>query len=87
MIASQRSWLRLSQISPSLPVHYVLADVGRSVLNEEQIKFTIENVPLRSVTRIAGAGHLIPMEKPRELAKAIEKILREEGNSSSKLKL
>lgn len=73
--ASRRAEARLSTLPPTLPVHFVLADVDRSVIPKEQVKKVVGRVKHATETRIGGAGHLIAQEKPRELAEAIAECL------------
>lgn len=75
-VGARRASSRLYDLTPSLPVHFLLADVGRSVLDEPSIEHMLTRVPHATHTRVEGAAHLIAQEKPRETAEGIAKVLR-----------
>jgi pimeloyl-ACP methyl ester carboxylesterase len=75
-VAARRACSRLATLPSSLPVHFVFADVGRSVLSEDEILKMLRFVPHATTARVEGAGHLIAQEKPAGTASEIVKFLR-----------
>ncbi|BGP32440.1 hypothetical protein JCM10296v2_004221 [Rhodotorula toruloides] len=74
-VASRRACARLSLIPPSLPAHFIFADEGRSVLQEDWIEYIQkEAIPHSSASRVE-AGHLVVHEKPDETASRIVDFL------------
>lgn len=74
-VASRRACARLSLIPPSLPAHFIFADEGRSVLQEDWIEFIQkEAIPHSTASRVE-AGHLVVHEKPDETASRIVDFL------------
>ncbi|GAA5877563.1 hypothetical protein JCM8547_007732 [Rhodosporidiobolus lusitaniae] len=75
-VAARRACARLVSLPPTLPVHFIFADVNRSVLSEDII-LHIRNtaVPHATVSRVKGAGHLVVHEKPEETARLIKEVL------------
>ncbi|KAI8984799.1 Alpha/beta hydrolase family-domain-containing protein [Trametes punicea] len=71
---------RLKVICHAMPVHCVFGAINDLVSPKTQVQLVDETVGrrMRSVTRVAGAGHLVVQEKPRELALAIWGILHED---------
>ena len=55
-MAARRACTRLEAIPPSLPVHFIFADEGRSVLNEEILGKMLGLVPHATKARVKGAG-------------------------------
>ncbi|GAA6012026.1 hypothetical protein JCM11491_000143 [Sporobolomyces phaffii] len=87
VVASIRANLRLATLPKSLPVHWIWADEGRSVLPElfiEQI--CKERVPHSAMSRVQGSGHLVVHENPRMTARHIGDFLKKTyAVASSKL--
>lgn len=86
-VGARRASARLYTITPSLPVHFLLADVGRSVLDEPSIAQTLAQIPQATHARVEGAGHLIAQEKPKETAEGIARVLRRLYPASGAAKL
>ncbi|GAA5899334.1 hypothetical protein JCM5296_007536 [Sporobolomyces johnsonii] len=87
IVAACRAALRLSSLPPSLPVHWIWADEGRSVLPESNIKHLLEKVvPHSTMSRVEGAGHLVVHEKPKVTGLLIAEFL-EKTYPSLKAKL
>ncbi|GAA5874577.1 hypothetical protein JCM16303_002909 [Sporobolomyces ruberrimus] len=77
VVASHRANVRLSTLPKSLPVHYIWADKGRSVLPESNIdQICKETVPHSTMSRVEGAGHLVVHENPRLTAQRIGEFLK-----------
>ncbi|GAA5948093.1 hypothetical protein JCM3765_007106 [Sporobolomyces pararoseus] len=77
VVASIRANLRLATLPSSLPVHWIWAEEGRSVLPEFNIRQLVEDrVPHSTMSRVQGAGHLIVHEKPKETARQIGEFLK-----------
>lgn len=75
-IAARRACSRLSTLPSSLPVHFLWADQGRSVLSEDIISHIHTSaVPHATSSRVKGAGHLVVHEKPEETARLIGDVL------------
>ncbi|GAA5983710.1 hypothetical protein JCM10908_000389 [Rhodotorula pacifica] len=74
---SSRATIRLSSLTSHLPLHYIFADVGRSMLPEPATTYLLEKATPNpaSWTRVKGAGHLVSLEKPRETAKCLVECL------------
>lgn len=69
--ASRRAHARLTALRADLPVHFILADVGRSVLPEIGIAALLGQVPHATHTRVEGAGHLVAQERPGEVGRVV----------------
>ena len=67
----------MSYLPPSIDVHIIRADVGRSTIPEDSYGPFRSVVPHASHTRIKNAGHLIAQEKPQELAEEITGYLKD----------
>ena len=73
---SLRSTLRLQDLTRCLPLHYIFADTGRSMLPEEATSYLLEHAtPHATWTRVPGAGHLVSLEKPTETAHRLAEFL------------
>lgn len=60
----------------NLPLHYIFADTGRSMLPEEATTYLVEHAtPQATWTRVKGAGHLVSLEKPTETAQCVVDFL------------
>lgn len=75
MVGGKRAWTRLALLPASLPVHYLLADVGQSVLPEPSLDKLLSRVGHSTSSRLAGAGHLLVQENPLGCAVEIAKLL------------
>ncbi len=74
--AARRACVRLQTVPPTLPAHFIFADKGRSVLQEDWIDHLLTRaLPHATSTRVEGAGHLVVHEKPRETAHLIVDFL------------
>ncbi|GAA5984293.1 hypothetical protein JCM10908_006129 [Rhodotorula pacifica] len=74
--ASRRACVRLHTLPTTLPAHFIFADKGRSVLQEDWIDYILtQAIPHATSTRVEGAGHLVVHEKPRETAQLIVDFL------------
>ncbi|KAG0653883.1 hypothetical protein C6P46_002173 [Rhodotorula mucilaginosa] len=74
--AARRACVRLQTVPPTLPAHFIFADKGRSVLQEDWIDYLLTRaLPHATSTRVEGAGHLVVHEKPRETAHLIVDFL------------
>ncbi|GAA5820525.1 hypothetical protein JCM11251_003029 [Rhodosporidiobolus azoricus] len=75
--AARRACARLSTLPSALPVHFLMADIDRSVLSEDLINHLVkEAVPHATLSRVTGAGHLVVHEKPVETGKMIAEVLQ-----------
>ncbi|ESK91674.1 toxin biosynthesis protein [Moniliophthora roreri MCA 2997] len=90
---SLEAWVRLwrGELSKSVELRWVVPGVGQTVLGPGGPSETRTRVWLRPANaknvRIAGAGHLIPHERPNELGEVIGKWIMEYLESSGKTKL
>lgn len=74
--ASRRATTRLSSLTRNLPLHYIFADEGRSMLPEPATTYLVSTAtPHATWTRVRGAGHLVSLEKPRETAVCVADFL------------
>lgn len=74
--ASRRATTRLSSLTRNLPLHYIFAEEGRSMLPEPATTYLVsEATPHATWTRVRGAGHLVSLEKPRETAVCVADFL------------
>ncbi|GAA5973819.1 hypothetical protein JCM8115_006010 [Rhodotorula mucilaginosa] len=74
--AARRACVRLQTVPSTLPAHFIFADKGRSVLQEDWIDYLLTRaLPHATSTRVEGAGHLVVHEKPRETAHLIVDFL------------
>ncbi|GAA5893666.1 triglyceride lipase [Sporobolomyces salmoneus] len=88
VVASIRANTRLASLPKSLPVHWVWADEGRSVLPEFNIQQLVqERVPHSTMSRVKGAGHLIVHENPKATATCIGEFLKKTYPAKSLSKL
>lgn len=77
VVGSSRGSNRLRYLPTALPVHFILADIGKSVLDEESLRLTLEEIiPHSSSVRIEDVGHLLVQEKPKRTAEEIARFLR-----------
>lgn len=74
-VASRRACARLMLIPPSLPAHFIFAEEGRSVLQEDWIEYIRTRAIPHSTASRVGAGHLVVHEKPEETASRIVDFL------------
>lgn len=74
--SSRRAYARLHTLPAALPVHFIFAEEGRSVLKESYLKDLLAQVPHATSSRVIGAGHLIAQERPRETAELMAAFLR-----------
>ncbi|GAA5881226.1 hypothetical protein JCM3774_000659 [Rhodotorula dairenensis] len=73
---SLRATRRLESVTLNLPLHYIFADTGRSMLPEEATTYLVEHAtPHATWTRVRGAGHLVSLEKPTETARCLVDFL------------
>lgn len=72
---SSRAFMRLPSIPSNLPVHFVFAADGRSVLSSgPMIGRVMEQVKHATMVQV-DAGHLVPQEKPAMLADELVRFL------------
>ncbi|GAA5893644.1 hypothetical protein JCM8208_000847 [Rhodotorula glutinis] len=75
-VAARRAATRLQLIPPSLPAHFIWADKGRSVVDEDNINWVLRDaIPHASWSRVEGAGHLLVHEKPDDAAQHLLEFL------------
>ncbi|GAA6052865.1 hypothetical protein JCM3770_004384 [Rhodotorula araucariae] len=75
-VAARRAAARLPLLPSSLPTHFIFAEKGRSVLDEANIAYLLqESVPHASSSRVQGAGHLLVHEKPDDAAQHLLEFL------------
>lgn len=65
----------MTELTPLLPVHFILADINKSVLDEASIELLLRQVRHSTSVRLSGLGHLIAQESPIDTAKAIRIFL------------
>ncbi|KAL8281173.1 hypothetical protein RQP46_006531 [Phenoliferia psychrophenolica] len=85
--SSRRAFSRLHTLPAELPVHFVFADEGRSVLKEEYLRDLLKEIKHASFARVKGAGHLVAQERPRETAEEMAAFLRQTYPAESRAKL
>ncbi|KAK4704536.1 hypothetical protein P7C70_g1681, partial [Phenoliferia sp. Uapishka_3] len=85
--SARRAHSRLHTIPAALPVHFIFAEEGRSVLEENDILELVAQVKHASFSRVAGAGHLVAQERPKETAEEIASFLRETYTVEPRAKL
>lgn len=74
MTGVKRVWLLLPSLPQSLPVHFILADLNRSVLPESAIVETLAQIPHATSSRLGGAGHLLVQEDPKGMARVVLEV-------------
>jgi pimeloyl-ACP methyl ester carboxylesterase len=75
MTGIKRAFLRLPSLPRSLPVHFLLADINRSVLPETAIVETVAQISHATTSRLKGAGHLLVQEDPKGTARVLGEVL------------
>ena len=75
MVGAKRAFARLSRIPPSLPAHFIFADIDKSVLKEEAIEKVLTQLPHATSSRIAGVAHLVPQDAPGKMAQGLREYL------------
>lgn len=87
-VAARRAARRLQLIPPSLPAHFIWADKGRSVVDEDNINWVLQKgIPHATASRVEGAGHLLVHEKPDDAAQRLLEFLEKTYPRQKKARL